>query len=90
MAKKIQYAVNDTEIFSLTGCLSNCDKYHYTAHSRDEQRSYMSNMRSYVIHFMFANGKNEIKEQVRGDATTIYTTYFKFYVRGRSNLINLF
>ena len=69
MAKKIQYAVSDTEIFSLTGCLSNCDKYQYTAHSRDEQKIYKlySSIRSYAIDFMFANGKNKVEEQVKNE-----------------------
>ena len=65
LAKEIQYAVNDTEIFRLTGCLSKCDKYHYTASPRSDLKIYVSDRPSLGIQFMFSNGKNEIKEQVK-------------------------
>ena len=65
MAKKIQYTINDTEIFRLTGCLSNCDKYHYTAQPRSEvKKTWTFNKPSTGITFVFPNGKNEVKEQV--------------------------
>ena len=65
LAKNIQYAVNDSEISRLTGCLSSCDKYHYIANSNTDLRSYRSYTDSFEIAFMMSNGRNEVKEQVR-------------------------
>ena len=68
MAKKIQYAINDTEIFRLTGCLSRCDKYHYTAQPRSDMKIYRTLTKpSAGIKFIFSNGKNEAKEQVESN-----------------------
>ena len=69
LARNIQYAVNDTEIFWLTGCLANCDKYHYIANPGNDLVEYDMWMnphlaRTVKIHFMFSNGRNEVKEQV--------------------------
>ena len=65
LAKKIQYAVNDTQIYQLTGCTSSCDKYHFSAHPRSDLEFFYSNMSSLRISFMIPNGHNEVKEQVR-------------------------
>ena len=64
MAKNVQFAINDTKIFQLTGCLSSCDKYHFSAHPRTELKYYHSNTSSLEISFMIPNGHNEVKEQV--------------------------
>ena len=68
MAKEIQYAINDTEIFRITGCLSRCDKYHYNAQPRSDMKIYRTSDRpSAGIQFIFSNGKNEVKEQVMSE-----------------------
>ena len=66
MAKKIQYATNDTEIFHLTGCLSKCDKFYFTANARSElkENDNLTSVPSFTISFRIPNGQNEIKEQV--------------------------
>ena len=63
-AKKIQFAVNDTQIFQLTGCLSSCDKYHYSAYPRADIEWLNGYKDSLQISFMIPNGHNEVKEQV--------------------------
>ena len=67
LAKKVEYAINDTEIFRLTGCLSKCDKYHFKAYPRRELEEHPSNTSSVGIAFLLPNGQNELKEQVRND-----------------------
>ena len=64
IAKKIEYAVSDTQIFQLTGCMSSCDKYHFSAHPRSELKFYHTDTPSLKISFMIPNGHNEVKEQV--------------------------
>ena len=68
IAHKIEYAVDDEEIFHLTGCLSKCDKYYYSAQARSELRPYSYNTApdtpSFHISFLIPNGQNEVKEQV--------------------------
>ena len=58
---------NDTEIFMLTGCLSKCDKYSYTAHARSDLEikdcMYQENNTVQLI-FGFPSGLHEIREQV--------------------------
>ena len=71
MAKKIQHANSDVEIFKLTGCLSKCDRYHYTAtpqvEIKDKGVANTSNNQipNFFIIFTIPNGRNEVKEQVR-------------------------
>ena len=73
MAKKIQYAINDTEIFKLTGCLSKCDRYHYTAipkieiKDRGVANATNNQIPHYFIMLEISNGRNEVKEQVKSD-----------------------
>ena len=69
IAQKIQYAINDTELFHLTGCLSKCDKYHYVAHPRTElkEKDNKTPGPSFQISFRIPNGQNEVKEQVECD-----------------------
>ena len=69
IAQKIQYAINDTEIFHLTGCLSKCDKYYFTANARSELIPYdnATPAPSFNISFWIPNGQNEIKQQVEID-----------------------
>ena len=73
MAKKIQYAVNDTQIYQLTGCMSSCDKYHFSTHPRSDLKFYHSNISSLMISFMIPNGHNEVKEQVNSIISTSFT-----------------
>ena len=65
IARDIQYTHNDTQIFQLTGCLANCDKYHYTARPRSEFDTYDDDTPSLAIKFIIPNGHNESKEQVK-------------------------
>ena len=67
ISQKIQYAINDTEIFHLTGCLSKCDKYHYVVQPRTEVmvRDNKIPGPSFRLSFRISNGQNEVKEQVR-------------------------
>ena len=69
IAQKIQYAINDTEVFHLTGCLSKCDKYHYVSHPRTElrEKDFKTPGPSFRISFRIPNGQNEVKEQVEKD-----------------------
>ena len=63
-AQKIQFAVDDTQIFQLTGCLASCDKYHYSAYPRADLEWLNGYKDSLQISFMLPNGHNEVKEQV--------------------------
>ena len=65
MARVLQFTHNDTEIFQLTGCLANCDKYYYTAGPRAELESHNATTPSFEIKFIVPNGPNEVKEQVK-------------------------
>ena len=66
LAKKIQWAHSDTEVFKLTGCLSNCDKYHYVAKPTSTERiDHKSDSPSLLIKFVIPKGQNELKEQVK-------------------------
>ena len=67
LAKDIELTPNDTETFRLTGCMSSCEKYHYTADSVYERQWDYNGTNSYRIKFRFSNGKYERKEQVRRD-----------------------
>lgn len=67
IAQKVQYAINDTEIFRLTGCLSKCDKYHFKAYLRSELVERPSPSSMLMISFLLPNGRNELKEQVVND-----------------------
>ena len=76
LAEKIQYAVSDTKIFELTGCLANCDKYHYKAYPRSDLDAYYSNVSSFQVSFLIPNGHNEVKEQVGKSICIIWLTRF--------------
>ena len=71
MAQMIQYAINDTEIFRLTGCLSKCDKYYYGVNQNTEviERDNKFPGPSFQILFKIPSGRNELKEQVGFDLT---------------------
>ena len=78
IARKVQYAINDTEIFHLTGCVSKCDKYHFKAYPRseiEERTSARLSTSMLMISFLLPNGRNELKEQVRNDHTYIASVY---------------
>ena len=71
MANKL-YKANETEIYELTGCLSNCDKYEYEVQPMtdivttiDEGHSYYAN--TIELGLVFTNGRHELKEQVKPD-----------------------
>ena len=66
IAEKVQYAINDTDIFRLTGCLSKCDKYHFKA-SGGVLQERPSPKSMLMIAFLLRNGRNELKEQVGDD-----------------------
>ena len=68
----IELTPNDTETFRLTGCMSSCEKYHYTADSVYERQWDYNGTNSYRIKFRFSNGKYERKEQVRRDCRSHY------------------
>ena len=68
MARDIQHSIDDMDIFKLTGCLSKCNKYHYTAIPRGylndrgvPDENYVPN---YKVQLSIPSGKNEVKEQV--------------------------
>ena len=71
MARKIEHAVDDMEIFKLTGCLSKCDKFHYAAlpntDFKDKGVANASNneIPNFFIPITIPNGRNEVKEQVQ-------------------------
>ena len=73
IAKKVQYAINDTEIFHLTGCLSKCNKYHFKAYARSELiKSEPRNTTELRISFRLPNGRSELREQVRNNVQGNY------------------
>ena len=68
MANRL-YKANETEIYELTGCLSNCDKYEYDVKPMTDIVTTVYDTES--IHantmdlgFVFTNGRHELKEQV--------------------------
>ena len=73
MSGKIQHALDEKEIFELTGCLSKCDKYHYIATSlRDFKDKGVANtsinqVANFYVTFAITTGRNEVKEQVEFD-----------------------
>ena len=70
MAREIQHANDEVEIFKLTGCLSKCNRYHYTATPKVEIKdkgvanTTNDQIPNYFIIFTISNGRNEVKEQV--------------------------
>ena len=58
---------NDNEIFDLTGCLSLCDKYAYTAQQVMGMK-YMdatnSNTSTLTLQFYYSDVEHELREQV--------------------------
>ena len=66
---KVFTVLNETEIFDLTGCLSKCDKFWYTIHSKgpldtETCKKYIPNNTLHMT-FGFTNGIHEIREQVQ-------------------------
>ena len=58
---------NDTDIYKLTGCLSKCDKYSYSAQARDDlqKKDCKGTPNNTVkVTFGFPSGLHEIREQV--------------------------
>ena len=86
MSGKIQHALDEKEIFELTGCLSKCDKYQYIATSwRDFKDKGVANttnnqVANFYVTFAITTGRNEVKEQVEFElimklCNTIYIQY---------------
>ena len=82
MANKL-YMANETEIYELTGCLSNCDKYQYEVEPMtdiitlvDEVKTRYAN--TMELKFVFTDGRHELKEQVKYQITKLYQ--FGIYV----------
>ena len=74
MSGKIQHALDEKEIFELTGCLSKCDKYHYIATPNrdlkdkgDADTKKRHQIANYHVSFGIHSGRNEVKEQVEFD-----------------------
>ena len=94
MARNIQHAIDEVDIFKLTGCLSKCDRYHYTATPKFEMKdkgvanTTNNQIPNYYIMFSIPNGKNEVKEQVECEQVNekfrhnIYTQYKFGYSTG--------
>ena len=83
MARDIQHSIDDMDIFKLTGCLSKCNKYHYTAIPRGALRDKgvpeQNDVPNYKVQFAILSGKNEVKEQVMescGNFVNFVTIYY--------------
>ena len=66
------YRANETETYELTGCLSNCDKYEYDVQPMTDMVTTVSEGKTFFANtvelgFVFANGRHELKEQVRSE-----------------------
>ena len=70
MARDIQHSIDYMDIFKLTGCLSKCNKYHYTAFPRGALVDWgvpeEYEIPNYKVQFAILSGTNEVKEQVMG------------------------
>ena len=70
MARDVQHSIDDMQIFKLTGCISKCNKYYYTAIPRGDLRDKGApednDVPNFKVHFAILNGKNEVREQVTG------------------------
>ena len=70
------YKANETQIYDLTGCLSNCNKYHYDAEpmtgviakeyeSGTYEEEYRPTFNFLDLQFIFKDGHHEVKEEVK-------------------------
>ena len=65
------FKANETEIYDLTGCLSNCNKYIYDAQPMGETDVEIYDQGQYDkltpntvnLRFIFTNGHHEVKEE---------------------------
>ena len=61
------FAANDKELFDLTGCLSMCEKYAYSA-QQESATTYMENPDStnntLMLILYYSNVEHELREQV--------------------------
>ena len=70
MARDIQHSIDDMHTFKLTGCLSKCNKYHYTAIPKGALREKGApnpeehDVPNFEVHFEIPKGTNELREQV--------------------------
>ena len=65
------YKANESEIYEITGCLSNCNKYHYDAQPMTDieviKTDYGNKQppnNTLELSFVFTNGHHEVKEEV--------------------------
>ena len=59
---------DDNEIFKITGCLSKCEKYKYSAWALNDLQNYPAEYPEYVntlwLRFSVPSGEYELREQV--------------------------
>ena len=59
---------DDNEIFELTGCLSTCDKYKYSARAVNDLQNYPAkdpeDINTLTMRFIVPSGEYELREQV--------------------------
>ena len=59
---------DDNDIFELTGCLSKCDKYEYSARAVNDLQNYPAEVPEYIntvsIRLEVPSGEYELREQV--------------------------
>ena len=59
---------DDNEIFELTGCLSKCDKYEYSARAVNDLQNYPAkdpeDINTITMRFIVPSGEYELREQV--------------------------
>ena len=69
MAREIQHAINETDIFKLTGCTPKCDRFRYIAYPKHDlvDKGFTKNNETgnFYISFVIPNGRYEIREQVK-------------------------
>ena len=70
------YKANETDIYQLTGCLSNCDKYEYELQPMTDIVTTVTEgnfglANTIDLGIVFTDGRHELKEQVREDGKNL-------------------
>ena len=70
------YKANETEIYQLTGCLSNCDKFEYEVQPMTDIVTTVTEgdfglANTIDLGFVFTDGRHELKEQVGKDGKNL-------------------
>ena len=70
------YKANETEIYQLTGCLSNCDKFEYEVQPMTDIVTTVTEgdfglANTIDLGFVFTDGRHELKEQVGKDGNNL-------------------